>query len=185
MDERKPWEQLIDEPMRWFRRFEQYRQLPDRTVQGSFNRWRLEKSRKISTSTPKTWRDAAVRYRWKERAEAWDKHCLAQAAATIEARRIEILSSGYALQHKRVEALNELAELLLQEIQETDKRWLPDVKSIGLGKTAERVDIVRFNGSLIEQARKALEDIADELGERVQKIEGSIQHTSVNVIVDK
>lgn len=89
----------------------------------------------------------------------------------IEKERIRILQSGYALKHERIKVLNELAEMLLGEIKEVDKRWCPDVKSIGQGENAERVDIVRFNGSLIEQARKSLEDIAAELGERINRQE--------------
>jgi hypothetical protein len=101
----------------------------------------------------------------------------------VEARRIEILTSGYALKHERVRSLNKLAELLLDEANEEDKRWCPDVKSIGSGPGAERVDIVRFNGSLIEQARKTLDDIAAEMGERVAKHElsGSLRQSTSSV----
>ena len=81
------------------------------------------------------------------------------------------MQSGFALKHERIQALNALAEMLLEEVKEVDKRWCPDVKSIGQGEFAERVDIVRFNGSLIEQARKSLEDIAAELGERINRQE--------------
>lgn len=47
--------------------------------------------------------------------------------------------------------------------------WVADVKSIGSGEFAERVDIERFNSALVEQYRKVLEDIAKETGGRVQK----------------
>lgn len=49
--------------------------------------------------------------------------------------------------------------------------WVHDVKQIGSGDTAERVDIVRFNAALIEQLRGALDDIAKETGGRVQRQE--------------
>jgi hypothetical protein len=168
---RNPWEQLPGETNAWFNRFDRFRLLTDRSVQAAFNQWRLAKGRKLSRSTPKSWRDASKRWNWYERGEAWDRHCLEQASMEIEKERIRILQSGYALKHERIKVLNELAEMLLGEIKEVDKRWCPDVKSIGQGENAERVDIVRFNGSLIEQARKSLEDIAAELGERINRQE--------------
>lgn len=70
------------------------------------------------------------------------------------------------------------------------KVWLPDVKQIGGGEHAERVDIVRFNAALIEQYRGTLDDIAKEKGERKQKMEvtgkdgGAITHkiTTIEVV---
>ena len=166
----RAWIRSDKEPNRWFQRFERFRLLgPDRSVLGVFNEWRLAKSRKVSRSAPKSWRDMAVYWQWHDRAEAWDQYISELASAAAETERLRILSSGYALKHKRVDELNQLAVLLLQEIREEDKRWVPDVKSIGSGKFAERVDIVRFNASLIEQARQTLEDIAAEMGDRMTK----------------
>jgi hypothetical protein len=45
---------------------------------------------------------------------------------------------------------------------------VPDVKSIGSGEFAERVDLVRFNAALLEQFRGTLDDIAQEVGQRKQ-----------------
>lgn len=49
--------------------------------------------------------------------------------------------------------------------------WLKDVKQIGRGDDAERVDIVRFNSALFEQFRGLLDDLAKETGGRVTKTE--------------
>lgn len=166
------WERKEGEPNRWFQWFERYRLLgPNRSLLACFNQWRVEKCREVSTRAPGSWRTKAEEWDWQKRAEAWDQYLSDKAAQESEARRLEILSSGYAQRHERVKALNELAGLLLGEINETDKRWLPDVKSIGSGEDAERVDIVRFNTALIEQARKTLDDLASELGERVRGLE--------------
>jgi len=168
----KPWERLETEPNRWFQRFERFRLLgPDRSILATCNVWRLEKSREVSSSSPKSWREMAAFWHWKERAEAWDQYLSDQVSEAAQAERIRILTSGYALRHERVRVLNELAALLLGEANEQDKRWLPDVKSIGSGEMAERVDIVRFNTGLIEQARKTLEDLAAELGERIKNVD--------------
>jgi hypothetical protein len=58
---------------------------------------------------------------------------------------------------------------------EQHKVWLPDVKQIGSGEKAERVDIVKFNSSLIAEYRSTLADLAAETGGRRQKQE--VEHT--------
>ena len=104
------------------------------------------------------------------------------AQAELEARRAEVLGSGYALSFERVDSLKSLAELLCDELNEEDKRWLPDVKQIGAGEHAERVDIVRFNAQLIEQYRRTLDDIAAELGERVKGIDLTTGGKQIQVV---
>jgi hypothetical protein len=98
-----------------------------------------------------------------------------EAALRAEAERMAIYQSGYAQRHERVRKLNALAELLFTEVEDETKRWLDDVKSIGRGDFAHEVDIVRFNAPLIEQARKTLDDLAREMGDRVQRQEHSGQ----------
>lgn len=151
-----PWDRQPDEPVRWFRRFEKFLLLsPDRSVLATFNEWRLAKSREVSRSAPKSWRDAAAQWRWRERADAWDQYLSQQAAEKIETERIAILGRGYALRHERVRKLDELAGMLFSEVSQYELRWLEGEKS------------TKFNSDLIEQARKTLEDIAREMGERI------------------
>lgn len=130
----------------------------------------------------------ARQYRWQERAEAWDQHVAAQVAEAAEAERVRILGSGYALLHERVRDLDRIARFLLDEMFEEDEAgrrrnvWLPDVKQIGAGELAERVDIVRFNAGIFEQYRGALEDLAAEMGERVKGIDVTSKGKAVPVI---
>lgn len=58
---------------------------------------------------------------------------------------------------------------------EQHKVWLPDVKQIGSGENATRVDIVKFNAALISEYRSTLADLAAETGGRKQKQE--VEHT--------
>lgn len=92
-------------------------------------------------------------------------------AAVLEEIKHNATEIGYAIFQKRIHDLNRLGELLLGELLDDDKRWLADVKQIGSGEYAERVDIVRFNSALIEQYRKTLDDIASEMGERIKGFE--------------
>lgn len=123
-----------------------------------------------STSIPtlSTW---SSRYNWPERARAYD----AEWERRKNAEREAVLNYGLSLDFERVRKLYRLAAFLEAQIFERDSTgvyyniWLPDVKQIGNGDSAERVDIERFNAPLLEQYRKVLEDIAKETGGRVQK----------------
>ena len=113
------------------------------------------------------------RYNWAGRAALYDQ--AAEDAKTARAR--EIMASGLALAHERVAKLQELAAFLEAQLYEKSvdgdypNVWLPDVKQIGSGKFAERVDLERFNSSLIEQYRETLDDLAKETGGRKQQHE--------------
>jgi len=124
-------------------------------------------SRSPSTKHLRTLLEWSRVHGWQERVSQRE---LELAEAQFAAIKKGAKEAGYAFWPKRVEDLVALAELLLEEINEEDKRWLPDVKAIGMGKFAERVDLVRFNSPLIEQFRRTLEDIASEMGERVKKV---------------
>jgi len=123
-----------------------------------------------SYDTIRTWSE---RYEWAERAEAYDM----QLEQQKNQRRDEIMASGLALAHERVEKLKWLAAFLEEQIQEQGEDgvyhnvWLPDVKQIGSGEYAERVDIERFNAALISEYRAALDDLAKETGGRIHKQE--------------
>ena len=115
--------------------------------------------------TLKTWSN---HHGWQARVATRD---IEIATAQFDAIKSKAIESGYAYWPRRVQNLITLAELLFSEINTEDKRWLPDVKQIGSGYTAEKVEIVRFNSALIEQFRRTLDDIASEVGERAQKVE--------------
>ena len=119
-------------------------------------------------------------YNWAERATEFD----AGWEARKNAERDAVLNYGLAHDYERVRKLYRLAAMLEAQIYERGmygelhNLWVPDVKSIGSGEFAERVDIERFNSALLEQYRKVLEDIAKETGGRVQKQE--IRH-NINI----
>lgn len=113
----------------------------------------------------------SAQYQWVTRAAEWDAE---QERIREEARQVEIakvMSEGYAATHNRIKALNKLAEKQWEDLQERDLVWLPDVKSIGSGEFAERVDLIRFNAALSAEFRASLDDIAKEVGARVKKQE--------------
>jgi len=121
-----------------------------------------------SWGTISTW---SHKFYWVERSTILDQLQLIKDQEIFEASRRELLTKGLALNYHRLGELEELFEQLKKYTKDEDRVWLPDVKSIGQGPTAERVDIVRFNSALIEQTRGLLDDIAAEVGGRVRKSE--------------
>jgi len=111
------------------------------------------------------------KYGWANRAELYDAEIEAERDAAARAYANEITEEGLALIHERVKTLKALAGRLLDDMKEVDLVWLRDVKQIGSGKQAERVDLIRFNAPLFQQLRGVLDDIAKEMGHRVQKME--------------
>jgi len=123
-----------------------------------------------SIATLKSW---STRYEWQERAESYD----AELERRKNERRQEIMESGLALDFERTDELKRLAHFLIDQIYEQGENgvyhnvWLPDVKQIGSGKDAERVDIERFNAAIMSELRGVLDDLAKETGGRKQKHE--------------
>jgi hypothetical protein len=136
-------------------------------------------------NVPGAWFAAVKRWSWHVRAEAFDDAERKRRDELYAARADEILQSGFAQRFIRIAELNRLAELLQTELYTEDKRWLPDVKQIGGGDFAERVDIVRFNAAVVEQYRETLEDIAIEMGERVRGLNLSGKVAVAQVSLDE
>lgn len=117
-------------------------------------------------------------YNWKSRAAQFDETI--EAFKTAE--HINTLQRGLGLTHERVKKLYRLSAFLesqLFELSEPDEYgiqhysslWVHDVKQIGKGDDAERIDIERFNSAIISEYRATLADIAKEVGGRVEKKE--------------
>jgi hypothetical protein len=126
-----------------------------------------------SLDTLKQW---SSDHSWAERAaeydQAWEERKNAQ--------RERVLRAGLALDFRRVIKLTKLAKFLedqVYELSEPDEDgvqtyhniWVPDVKSVRDGDNFKLVDFERFNPALVEQYRETLNDIAKEVGGRVQK----------------
>lgn len=118
MDEREPWLRQPGEPSRWYARFERFRLMgPGRSLLAIYNEER-EKARKSAT-IPASWRDAADKWQWRARAEAWDAAEQERRRAAEEQAYREALDAhrDNALKLSRV-ALNNAVRLL----QKTDQR---------------------------------------------------------------
>ena|SRR5437879_8465321 len=205
------WARQSGEPPLWFLRFERYRLMWPHSIPAVYRQiWREErrkerqqaskaektkegeksgKERGIDTTleleapkeAPSKWYQYARQWQWKERAAAYDASLTAELEAEIEGEKARVLAEGFAQRHRRIATLNAKAEQLLAMTEDPDKIWLADVKAIGTGEFAQRVDLVQFNAALFHELRATLADIAAELGERVKKKEMAITELPANV----
>jgi hypothetical protein len=111
------------------------------------------------------------RYNWQQRADEYD----AELERQKNERRQQVMNDGLALDFERVDKLKALGHFLLGQIYEQGADglyhnvWLPDVKQIGSGEFAERIDIERFNAAIIGELRGVLDDLAKETGGRTKR----------------
>lgn len=127
-----------------------------------------------SIGTLKNWSN---KYGWQQRAATYDAEIERQK--DLEAQ--EAMKKYLALDYWRVNQLVELADFLRNQIYEQGENlrgetvyhnvWLSDVKQIGSGAEAERVDLEKFNPAIISEFRGVLDDIAKETGGRIKKNE--------------
>lgn len=121
--------------------------------------------------TLETW---SSQHHWQERVRLYDEEQSKQQDVIIAEEKAKVLRKGFALMHKRVAELDRLAQKLIAYAEDEEKVWLPDVKAIGNGPNAERVDLVNFNAPLFLAIDKYFKSIAEEVGDRVKKTETAI-----------
>jgi hypothetical protein len=111
----EPWDRQPEEPSRWFARFERYRMAGSgRSLLGAVNGEQAEKGGQRRTKVSGAWDRAAARWRWRQRAEAWDdqqrdkaRETHAQEVAEMNQRHIQ---EARALQAKAIARLKSLVE---------------------------------------------------------------------------
>lgn len=140
----------------------------------------------------------SAKFDWQSRATEFD----AGWEARKNAERQAVMDYGLSLDYERVTELIRLAEFLKAQLYErgvlfdesgnpTNRPgayhnvWVPDVKSIGGGEFAERVDIERFNSAIFEQYRAVLDDIAKETGGRIKKTDVTSGGKTIPILVTK
>jgi hypothetical protein len=159
-----------------------------------FNTSQVNSAPTHSKQTLEQW---SSRFTWADRAATYDKRL--EEEKNLRAK--EIMDSGLALDYERVVKLKKMADFLEAQVYaqapiiitttpqaDSDSEnageatsftvgstypniWVHDVKSIGQGAGAQRVDIYRFNSAILDQYRGVLDDLAKETGGRISKHE--------------
>lgn len=155
-----------------------------------YNDMRQKSAPTQSLNTLQQW---SFKFDWQARATEFDAGWEARKNAEREA----VMNYGLALDFERVTELYRLADFLRAQIYEKGAPdpvtgyqpfhnvWIPDVKSIGGGEFAERVDIERFNSALLAEYRATLDDIAKEVGGRVKKSDVTSGGKAIPILVTK
>jgi hypothetical protein len=108
------WDRQPGETNRWYSRFERYRLAgPGRSLLGTLNHERRDTGLPKKAKVPGAWNRACARWRWRERAEAWDEQQRHQARA-VHAQEMEDMNRRHiqeakALQSTAVQGLRALA----------------------------------------------------------------------------
>lgn len=174
-DEQKPiYERLEGEPSHWFARYLIYRDIKpiERSLLGACNRYLQQASKSRSKpykDVSGAWKDAFSKWRWKERAEAYDAAILAEQernAAILRALEEEekqrILSEDYALVHKRIQALARMAHI---------------IEGSFIDSETKEITYKYMSPDKLREWRGCLADIALELGHRIKKSENKVEIT--------
>lgn len=146
---------------------------PGRTLVSLLSRYTRSNENSPPTRSEGTLKQWSSRFNWPDRAVIFD----ARWEAFKNEQRARVFNTELALDFERVVTLNELSSFLLGQLYEKGEDgsyhnlWLPDVKIIGYGDSAEAVDIERFNAPLVAQIRGLLDDIAKETaGRRIHTV---------------
>jgi hypothetical protein len=165
------YERLAEEPAKWYARFLLYRgmEAANRSLSGAYRLYQEQAAnglKKPGLSVPGAWKDAFEKYDWKFRAELYDQHQQAEAnrrlleLLELEQREKErILSTGYALMHKRVAGLNDMAEAIVKSFKDENG----DINYAWLASKGAADRLREYRGMLA--------DIAAEVGDRTKKTE--------------
>lgn len=112
---RKAWERADGEPARWFMRFRNYLALGrKRSINAVYEAEKQEKASKSRGKAGETWYNAARRYQWVQRADAWDNEQDERKALLMRqiAMKCAFVSPAF-----RLTQLNALAETLMREVE--------------------------------------------------------------------
>lgn len=89
--------------------------------------------------------------------------------AISQSDEYDALNTGLALKTERVKRLTLLAAMMEEDLF-GGVLWTNDMKSIGSGDQQQVVEFEEFNAAEVQHYRGVLDDIAKEMGGRVQKI---------------
>lgn len=147
LENEQPWNRLTKENDLWYSRFLLFRDLgPARKVHRVFVlEWEKKRPGENVPAINRNWYQSAEKYKWIERANAWDEY-----------RRKEVYTQGYASELERIAKLDKLIARLEERI----------IKAFQSAKEPKGISY-----ELLDLYLKAIEAIAKETGGRVQRKE--------------
>jgi hypothetical protein len=130
-----PWERQPGEANLWYARFERYRLAgPQRSFLGILNDERVRRGKKKGRSIPQAWADNIKRWRWRDRALAWDE----QERWEARLRHAQAIEDANQRQIQDAQALQNKASLRLQAMDPEDLSPMAVLRFIVEGVKLER-----------------------------------------------
>ena len=115
--------------------------------------------------------------KWIEQSILYDSLVQKVKNQEIARHREEIIARGFALDYKRIAALDSIATLLEDSIKERDEEgnlyrlWTKDIKSVRISEDEYKyIEQERLNAPLVREFRATLGDIAKEVEARPLRI---------------
>lgn len=178
MDEKaQPWDRQRDSDVNlesnlWYDRFTRYRLAgASRSLLGCVNDERVAKGRKRSNYTAGSWRRAAKKWNWDERAVAWDEYKRTEDEAEWDVRRREIREGEWGQARTLLDRAEQMLKFPLAQIERVEETYgdgRPKAVTIVNPVRWGQRDIARFMRVASELGR-----LAAEMEQRRQAIEHS------------
>lgn len=181
--ERKPWEQIEGESDLWYGRFRSYMLMGfKRSIAAVFQEEETEKNGEEQRQKPVGyWYEMSKKYEWERRAKEYDAHWIEEQDKLIAHEREVVLRKRFALDYKRIEALDKIADKMVQWAEEEDRVWLVKKQTVSGENFSKYTEEVEFNAPMLGMIEKYFAGIAAEKGERVKKKDVTITEMPPNV----
>jgi hypothetical protein len=151
----EPWKRQNDEPARLYARFDAFLRLgPSRCLQSLYNEDRRERGLRPANKIADSWRRAAVKWQWKERAEAYDGAEITRYQERYRQRRERVEEAAGRLAGLMNEAADTLQALLASK---SDSIRLGAAKAV-FDMSQRLMEMGELERQLIE-IRKLAEDV--------------------------
>lgn len=174
------WEPWVGEPSKWFFLFEQFRELgPQRTVQMVWDARKIAEDReqtrqKRPKTASHTWYDMAALWQWKVRAEAWDRHVLAEKRrmeAEAEARNQQaFLEEAARNKEDRLRLHQHMFAILVEAVKE----FKPETAKFGELLTLYKLVMEQFRIEYNDQPEYRYSLTAEDADERISILKAFI-----------
>ena len=171
--ERMPWDRLEDEDDLWYERFEIFRQLGAiRSIAQTYRIAQRERPELTGKSPNSTWSEKVAKYRWLERARAWDDYQREQ----FRAKELEIAEERRMARLQMIKELEKDSFIGLQNAniasmnQAEARAYLPQIRMLLVALLGiERVELGGPTGADDQPSS----DLPDEIIRNLEKSFGS------------
>jgi len=106
----------------------------------------------------------------RQQVDEYKKRLEPKVKEILKERELSPLMTGIAVRENRISLLQQLADAMTEDLITNKKMWVVgDIKLMGRGEYAEPYQVEEFNQAEVNQLRGVLDDVAKEVGGRINK----------------